>query len=112
MTEYIKVTGTAEGSKVNNIKVRFDYSLGGINYFNYNMEKRGYYAYFTPVWRGTSGSGFITESYTMFSGFKVLLLEVSRKGKKAEAEALKIFEQEKQKYIDHIINQYELTREV
>lgn len=111
MKEYIKVTGTAEGSKVNNIKIRFDYYLGGMNYFNYNVDKRGYYAYFTPVWCDTS-NGFNTESYTMFAGFKVLLLEVTRKGKKAEAEALKTLEADKQKYIDYLIDKYDLKLEV
>ena len=111
MVEYIKATGTAEGTKVNNIKVRFDYYLGGINYATYRNEPRGYYAYFTPVNRETREGGWTSESYTMFAGFKVCLLEVTRKGKKAEAEALKIFEAEKQKYIEHLIKTYDLIIE-
>lgn len=69
----------------NALVIEVYYSKGGINYFTYNIERRGYYLSVCPV---LSASGFL--SYTSFSGTKVLLKEVSRKSAKAEAEAEEI----------------------
>lgn len=102
MKDYIK----AEGQQVNYIRVDFDYSKGGYNYFTYKQEPRGYYIHVSPVYR--SGN---METYTAFSGMKVCLLEVTRKSNKAEAEALAIYEAEKQKYINYIAQKHGLKIE-
>lgn len=82
------------------VKVETYYSLGGMNYFTYKVEPRGYYLSVTPVERVNRGS-YITESYAALSGYKMLLKEVKRKSKKAEAEA----EQIAADGMDRIINQ-------
>ena len=65
------------------IKLYTYYKKDAMNYFTYKNEARGYYLSVTPVERAR---GF--ESFTAFTGFKVLLKEVTRASKKAEAEAI------------------------
>lgn len=64
------------------IKAELGYQLGGENVWTYNKERRGYYAYIRRVKRER---GF--ESFMLADGRKFLLKEVTRKTKKAEAEA-------------------------
>lgn len=68
------------------IKVEVYYSLGGYNYFTHKPEKRGYYISVTPV-TYSNKNGIITEGFAAFTGEKLLLKEVTRQSKKAEAEA-------------------------
>ena len=75
---YIK----ANGKEVNALRCELYYSLGGINYFTYKNESRGYYLAVSPVNRSEH-----MESYVGFSGVKKCLLEVTRQSKKAEAKA-------------------------
>lgn len=76
----------AKGDKVNNLKVDLYYSLGGINYFTYKNEARGYYLSVTPVDRSERG-GIVCESTTLGSGVKKLILEVGRQSKSAAEKA-------------------------
>lgn len=108
MTTYIKVNGNG---RANYLRIDLDYSKGGYNYFTYKQEPRGYYIHVSPVLREDRG-GCVMESYAAFSGIKDCLLEVARKSNKAEAEALKLFEQAKEKYIDYILTKHGLTLEV
>lgn len=105
MTNYIKVSGN---SQVNYLRVDLDYSKGGYNYFTYKNEPRGYYIHVSPVYR-ENRDGFVMESYTAFSGIKNCLLEVARKSNKAEAEAFNLFEQNKERYIDYILEKHGLV---
>ena len=100
MKEYLQLKGNAK--KCTHLKVEVYYNLGGMNYFTYKTEPRGYYLSMSPVER-TVRNGFISEGYTAFSGNKVLLKEVSRKSKKAEQEALKTAESIKNYYIDKVL---------
>ena len=84
------------------VKVETYYNLGGMNYFTYKVELRGYYLSVTPVERVDHGS-YITESCTAFSGYKMLLKEVKRKSKKAEMEAEQIAADEMQRIIDRVL---------
>ena len=77
------------------IKVRTYYKKDSMNYFTYKTEARGYYLSVTPVERAR---GF--ESFVAFTGFKVLLKEVTRASKKAEAEAEAIAERDWRKYAE------------
>lgn len=86
--------------RVTDLKVEVYYSLGGMNYFTYRQEGRGYYLSVTPVERGNGFEGFMA-----FSGIKKLLREVKRKSAKAEAEAESMVEQEKQELIDYVLRQ-------
>ena len=109
MKEYIKVSGRND---INNLRINFDYDLGGMNYFTGRAERRGYYISIMPVYRTVRDGGWTSESYTAFTGVKTCLLEVARKSSKKEEEAKKLFEAEKQKYIDYMLQRYNLTVEV
>jgi hypothetical protein len=63
------------------------YSLGGINYFSGENNRRGIYLSVTPVTLSDNG-GFTSESSVMFSGLKMLLKELKRFSKK-ELDGLK-----------------------
>lgn len=107
MKEYIKVTGNPQ---FNFLRVEFDYDLGGWNYFTGGNEPRGYYIHVTPMDRQDRG-GYFMETMVAFSGVKGCLLTVTRKSKKAEENARAIFEQEKEKYINYVLNKHNLTIE-
>lgn len=82
-------------NKENNfLKCELYYSLGGVNYFTYKNEQRGYYVSVYPV---EKVRGF--ESYTAFTGVKALIKPCQRKSNKAEAEALAKYEETKNNII-------------
>lgn len=81
--EYIKAKGDNQY-----IAVELYYSLGGINYFTYKNEPRGYYMSICPVERKEYAPGCMMEGFTAFTGRKMLVEECQRKGKGAEARAL------------------------
>lgn len=95
--KYIK----AEGTGVNNLCVELYYNLGGINYFNYKTEPRGYYLSVKPVER-TTKDGYITESYAMFSGVKQLVKEVARKSAKSAEQAKQEAEKLEKTLIEYV----------
>lgn len=70
------------GSDNRFIECRLIYRLGGMNMFTYNTEPRGYWLSATPV---VVERGFVTEC--PMDGLRMLLKEVSRASKKAEADA-------------------------
>lgn len=78
-TKYFNV----KGSETKKVKVKTYYSLGGVNYFNYSQEARGYYVSVSLVDRVVK-NGYATESFSMMDGYKLLLREVKRASKKAE----------------------------
>lgn len=75
-----------KGSTKDFIKVSTGYEKGGISIWNGNNYRRGYYVYVTPVER-ESRDGYSTESCGLFDGYKQILKEVGRRGKKAEEES-------------------------
>lgn len=83
MKTYLKLKDNVQ--KATHLKVETYYSLGGINYWTYKNEERGYYLSVVPVERGNGMEGFVA-----FSGVKQLLYAVKRKSKKAEEEAEKL----------------------
>ena len=87
MEKYIPIKET---SNATHLKVRTYYSLGGSNMLTYTAERRGYYLSVSPVRRFKLDGGVEMESYVAFTGTKMLLKEVARKSKKAEAEAEQI----------------------
>lgn len=93
--EFIK----AVGGENRFLRCELYYSLGGYNYFTYKSEPRGYYVSVTPVERERR-NGYTMESVTAFSGVKVLVCEVNRKSKKAEAEALEKYEETRNRIIN------------
>lgn len=87
-----------EGGKNEFLKCELAYSLGGMNYFTYKNEPRGYYLSVSPVEK----SGCM-ESYVAFSGVKKLLLEVKRKSPKKESEAISMIEENLPSLIEHVM---------
>jgi hypothetical protein len=67
------------------LEVCIRYNEGGINYFNYETEKRGLYIHFTPVKRATHETmGYTVTTRTLMDerGRKMLLLEMPRRNKR------------------------------
>lgn len=78
MKKYFAVKGSTKDF----IKVSTGYEKGGTSVWNGNNYRRGYYVYVTPVQRENG-----LESFALFDGYKQLLKEVGRRGKKAEEES-------------------------
>ena len=96
-------------TKTENMKIKVEtyYSLGGMNYFTYKVEPRGYYLSVTPVERVVR-DGYVSEGYSAFSGYKKLLLEVQRKSKKKEAEAETMAESQAHDIVERVCNENNL----
>lgn len=80
MTNYIPLP--PNDMKATHLKVEVYYNLGGFNAFTYKEEKRGYYLSVSPVEKQRR-DGYSSESYTAFTGRKLLVKEVKRKSDKA-----------------------------
>lgn len=83
-------------------KIEVNYSLGGINYFTYIDEPRGYYLSVTPVERKIR-NGIVSESIFFGSGVKRLVREVKRKSEKQyklAVEEAKAYEKELLDYLE------------
>ena len=111
MKKYIAVKENA--NKVTHIKAEVYYSLGGMNYFTYKTERRGYWFAVTPVTLEKC-NGYTSEGFVAFSGTKWFLKEVKRKSAKAEAEALAIAEASLRGCVNHVAekNGLELAEEI
>lgn len=104
MKTYLKLKDN--GLKATHLKVETYYSLGGINYFTYKNEERGYYPSVVPVERGNGMEGFVA-----FSGIKQLLYAVKRKSKKAEEEAEKLSASCLESLINYVLSTNKLELE-
>ena len=92
---------------VTHLKAEIYYSLGGMNYFTYKNEARGYYMSISPVKREDRGSC-VMESYTAFTGLKQLVVPVSRKSQKKMNEAIEYFESHIKEFIETHFGQFEV----
>lgn len=84
-----------EGNKY--IRLEVYYSLGGMNYFNYKEDPRGYFASAKPV---ELEDGLV--SFNLFSGTKTLLYPCRRKSDKAATDAMKRFPEVKEALLSHV----------
>ncbi len=84
MKKYIALTTPTKNAT--HLLIELRYNLGGLNYFTYKQEPRGYYLSVSPV-ALEQRDGYTLESFTAFTGTKYLVKEVSRKSTKAEREA-------------------------
>lgn len=89
-------------AKANILRCEVYYSLGGMNFFTYKSEARGYYLSVSPLFYEDKG-GVIMESYTAFQGTKVLLYPCSRKSAKSEKEAMKLVDSYRDRLIEHVL---------
>ena len=89
-----------EGKEIDCTHLRCDltYRLGGFSYATYRNRPRGYYISIQPV-EYKKHDGYICESFEGFSGYSGVIVECSRKSKKAEREALEIFMRENKEIV-------------
>lgn len=87
MSKTLKKEYIPTGRENEYMKCELYYSLGGMNYFNYKNEPRGYYVSVGPVEKDGH-----MESYMAFSGVKDIVVACDRQSKKREAEALALYE--------------------
>lgn len=85
---------SAKGGDNKFLKCELYYDLGGYSMFTHEERPRGYYVSVMPVEKNG-----IMESYAMFSGFKMLVVECKRKSKKAEEQAKALYENAKNEII-------------
>ena len=89
------ITKNPEKDKSSNVlTAQIYYSLGGMNYFSYRSEPRGYYFSITPERRGKG-----TVSFSMSNpGAKHCFMEVKRRTKKNETAAGEMWDECIDKY--------------
>lgn len=94
------------GQRENFLEIKVYYHLGGINYFTYKHEERGYYISVTPV--AKSGYTTITGAFT---GIKQCMIPCNRQSKKRADEAFNIPQSKYQHLIDYVLekNGYSLA---
>lgn len=89
MTKYEPIEGTENKF----LKIEVFYSKGGTNYYNSKVEARGYWLSARQVERSASiTNGVVMESFAMFSGAKMFLMEVKRQSAKSYEQACKLAE--------------------
>lgn len=80
------------GEDCNAIKLRMGYNKGGINYFTYKQEDRGFYLSLTPMkiekHKLDDGREYETESYMFGSGYRIPTKPITKKSEKAFKEAI------------------------
>lgn len=81
-----KIFNNSDGNTHLRCKIRYD--KGGQNVWDSRTTKRGYYISINPI---KIERGF--ESYVAYSGYSMLVKEVKRASKKAEAEADRYFDE-------------------
>lgn len=91
-----------EGSN-KQLKIEVYYDKGGMNYFTYKNEPRGYWLSMRQVERKVEDHGVVIESYGMFSGAKAFLLEVKKKSDKAYERALVLAEEKLADLKSHVL---------
>lgn len=104
ITRYYKVKNKGANDF---LKAEVYYSLGGMNYFTNKTEDRGYYISVCPVERKTDSYG-IVESYTAFTGAKMLILPVTRQSSKKMTKAVELFETRIEDFIKNYFSEYEV----
>ena len=71
------------------IEVSIYYALGGMSYYTYKQEPRGFWLSVRAV-KIEQQEGYTVRSFTMFKGYKHFLKAVKRKSAKAMSEAVAI----------------------
>ena len=107
MKRYYKVNNN---SHVTHLKAEIYYSLGGMNYFTYKTESRGYYMSISPVAR-SDRHGCVMESYAAFTGLKQCVLPVQRKSQKKMEEAIAYFEEHIIEFMKNHFGEFDVDTE-
>jgi hypothetical protein len=103
MKRYLRLKKNNEAT---HLRIETYYDIGGYNYLTYEPKQRGYYLSVVPVDRGNN-----MESFRAFSGVKQLIKPVSRKSKKAEAEAEKQIDKYLKSMIQYVLFENNLELE-
>lgn len=82
----------------NAISVSISYNKGGRNVFTGNNEKRGWYFSITPCGIERR-NGYNMISICAFSGYKMLIREISRNSQKAYDDAVKFMQDHQKEYL-------------
>lgn len=107
MKKYVPLA-PSNAYRENTLCISVEYNLGGTNYFYGKEERRGYYLHITAMERTKrecQGQSYWTESIGFGRGYKYLLKEVKRASKSAEAEALKLADQNESWLIQKVLDQ-------
>lgn len=87
MKHYTKIEGTENKF----LKSEVYYAKGGLNYFSYKTDPRGYWVSVTIVERTQSDYGATIESFNLFgSGYREFLFEVKKQSGKAYDKAVEM----------------------
>lgn len=98
--DYIPVM---QNPNATHLKIEVYYSLGGYNCFTYKSEGRGYYLSVCPVSR-SNDYGVPMESFTAFTGTKLLILPCDRQSKKRAEEALTLYTEKLDMLMKHVLH--------
>jgi hypothetical protein len=98
MAEYKEYIATREPNKF--IKFTIDFNKDTYHWATGQTKQKGYQLVATPVERSD-----MWESFTAFQGFYKIIFPVERRSKKRLEEAIQIFKQDKEKYLDYFRNQ-------
>jgi hypothetical protein len=98
MKKYEKIEGSNK-----ELKIEVYYHKGGINYFNYKTEPRGYWLSMRQVEVERQDRGIVIESYGMFSGAKMFLKEVKRYSQKTYEDAIILAQDKIPELREHVL---------
>lgn len=87
----------------NTVEAKVYYSLGGMNYWTYKVEPRGYYFSLTPY--RVEG---IMRSFIAGDGYKTCILECGRQSKKRYEEAKAMMDGLLDEYMDWFLVEYNI----
>ena len=97
MKKYIDIENSTK-----QLKVELYYSKGGMNYFTAKSETRGFYLSVVPVERQYCDNGVVIESFTAFTGYKQLILEVKRYSEKGYKQSLEMIDQYETEMVEKV----------
>jgi len=83
-----RITESRDDKRSNTLRVEIYYAQGGINYFTYEVEPRGYYFSVSPEKVENGLRSFSSSN----AGAKICILEVKRKTKKQDMAAEKMWQ--------------------
>jgi hypothetical protein len=85
MKQYTKIEGTEKSY----LKTEVYYAKGGLNYFSYKTDPRGYWVSVKVVEREEQERGIVIESFMMFGGgYREFLFEVKKQSQKSYEKAV------------------------
>ena len=97
----LKMLEVSEGNATH-IRIDLTYNIGGMNYFQGASEERGLYLSVTPVSRTQHENNLVSETYSGFSGTKMLVKPMNRFSQKT-LDTFEVWESDVEKLLNHVI---------